>query len=161
MRKPMAILAVVVCLVLAKLASVLPARRRAQGVVVYFIWLAVVIVPFTLGPAPAAMERHVIWQKEQLLRSSQVLEAAISGHKGEGDVYIRNSLFTVFILGNTPDHFPGLAALFVVLYPNNIVDGKRVYFLEESAEIVQNAKAHASARISELLVHAPAAEAKK
>lgn len=156
-----AILALVLCLVLAKLPGRLPTRARSRGAVVYFIWLALVILPFALGPVPVIKERTVIRQKEQFLQSSQALAAALARHAGEGDIYIPNRPYSVFIWGYTPDHFPGLAALFVVLYPSNTVDGKRVYFLEESAEIVQQTRAQAGARISELLVHAPAAKAKK
>jgi hypothetical protein len=156
-----AILVVVLCLVLAKLPGRLSAWPRVQGAGVYCIWLVLVILPFALGPVPAIKERTVIRQKEQLLQSTRALEAALARHTGEGDIYIPNRPFSVFIWGYTPDHFPGLAALFVVIYPSNIVDGKRVYFVDESAEVVQKAQAQTGARISKLLVHPPAAAAKK
>jgi hypothetical protein len=157
----MAILTVVLSLVSARLPDRFRTRPGSHGAMVYFIWLALVILPFALGPVPAARERHSNWQNSQYMQFKQALETALTNHSGQGDIYITNRPFAVFLWGPSPKDFPGLAGVFVMTYPSNTVDGKRVYFLEESAEIVQMAKAQAGARISELLVHAPAAKAKK
>ena len=150
-----AIIVLVLCLVLAKLLDRLPARSLKHGSMAYFVWLILVIVPYALGPAPASKEANLQWQKNQFMRSSAALEKALANHSGPGDIYIRNRPFSVFVWGYTPDHFPGLAGLFVIRYPANTVDGKRVYFLEDSEELVEMAQAQSGTRISELLVYKP------
>jgi hypothetical protein len=48
------------------------------------------------------------------------------------DVYIENAEVPGYILGPMLHHqdFPGLAGLFVLASPTNVVDGRRVYFIE-------------------------------
>ena len=48
------------------------------------------------------------------------------------------------------DITPGQAAIFVIFFPSNTVDGKRVYFVERDADVV--ASAEKGTRISSLLV---------
>lgn len=150
-----AILAVVLCLILSKLIDRLPARARDYGRISYSVWLILVLVPFALGPALPTKEAHMKWQKRQFLKSTQTLEKALENNIGQGDIFIRNRRFSVFVWGYTPEQFPGLAALFVVTYPNNIVDGRRVFFLEESEELVKTNQARFGSRISQLLIHKP------
>ncbi len=150
-----AIMAIVYCLVLVKLLDHLPARVVSFGRIPYFLWLAVVIVPCAMGPVPAITESDTQWQKNQLMQSSRALEKALENPSGSGDIYIRNRPFIVFPWGYTPEYFPGLAGLFVILYPDNSVDGRRVFFLEDSKELVQMAHAQSGSRISDLLIYKP------
>jgi hypothetical protein len=155
-----AIMAIVYCLVLVKLLDHLPARVVSFGRIPYFLWLAVVIVPCAMGPVPAINESATQWltpqgQKNQFMQSSRVLEEALENASGRGDVFIRNRPFIVSVLGYTPKEFPGLAGLFVILYPSNSIDGRRVFFLEDSKELVQMTHAQSGARISDLLMYKP------
>src|SRR5262249_32768975 len=56
----------------------------------------------------------------------------IRAHPSGDEVYIENSEVPGYVLGPMLHHseFPGLAGLFVIAYPTNIVDGRRVYFVE-------------------------------
>ena len=128
---------------------------RSYGRLPYVIWLALVIVPFFLAPVGAAKAQFIMMQDVQYKESVQKIEMALATGAGKDDIYIENKPFKVFIWGYTPDHFPGLAALFVLRYPENIVAGRRVFFIEESAEIRQIAQAQKDSRISGLLVSAP------
>lgn len=150
-----ALLAVVLCLLLSKIAERLPARARAYGRISYFVWLALALVPFALGPAPASKQANLDRQNRQFQQSSTALEKALQRQAGNDAIYIRNRPFSVFVWGYTPEHFPGLAGLFVISYPDNSFDGKAVYFLEESKELVEMAQAQEGTRIAELLIHRP------
>ncbi len=50
------------------------------------------------------------------------------------------------------DRFPGSAAAFVFSFPENIVDGRRVYFVEKRHRVRKAARARAGTRIAELVV---------
>lgn len=151
-----AILVIVYGLLVSQLLDRLPARTSRDGYLPYFIWLILVIVPFAMGTSPVnSKESRLKRQEEQLARSTRVLEKALDESPGEGDIFIRNRPFSVFVWGYTPESFPGLAGLFVIRYPSNTVDGRRVYFLEESEELVEMARAQRGSRISELLVYKP------
>ncbi|CAA0101537.1 Uncharacterised protein [Halioglobus japonicus] len=155
-----AIFAIVYCLLVSKLLDRLPARTPGYGrSVPYFIWLALAIVPFAMGTASVnSKEARLTRQKNQLIQSTRVLETALENAVGEGDIYIRNRPFSVFVWGYTPEFFPGLAGLFVISYPDNTVDGRRVFFLEDSKELVEMAGGQHGSRISELLVYKPKGE---
>jgi hypothetical protein len=51
-----------------------------------------------------------------------------------------------------PVQFPGLAALFSLIYPTNTVDQRHVYFVEADEQLVAQVRASGSARMAELLV---------
>jgi len=48
--------------------------------------------------------------------------------------------------------FPGWAAVFVIAFPDNVIDGKRVYFVEPDESRRKFAAARVGHRISTLLV---------
>lgn len=150
-----ALLAVVCSLLLCKLLDRFPAAVPGYGRTPYFVWLALVIVPFTLGPVSVVKEVQITRQNNQLQRSTLALEKALQNHSGTDDIYIRNRPFAVFAWGYTPQHFPGLAALFIISYPDNSFEGKRVIFLDDSEELVQSAQAQHGTRIAELLQYRP------
>jgi hypothetical protein len=104
---------------------------------------------------PAVKAPQVFRQDKQYRESMRTIEAALKKSTDQAEIYIINKPYKVYVWGYTPQHFPGLAALFVMNYPNNTVDGKRVYFLEKSAEIVQMAQLQKGSRISEILIQAP------
>jgi hypothetical protein len=60
-------------------------------------------------------------------RELAVIRAAISAQAPGEVVRIDNTNSTLYPFWN---HFPGRAALFVIFYPDNTVDGRRVYFVE-------------------------------
>jgi hypothetical protein len=151
---PMAMMAVMLCLILSPLIDRLPGRALEHGRASFFIWLALVIIPYSLGPMPTGKESNILMQNKQYKESMETLTAALEDNAAREDIYIANKPFVVY-LRRTSKHFPGLAALFVMTYPSNTVDGKRVFFLEESRELVEMAQAQKGSRISELLIYAP------
>ena len=74
--------------------------------------------------------------------------------KTAGDsVCISNRPFGALVFGGMggPEAFPGWAAAFVVAFPENVVDGKHVYFVEEDPEVRAFAAARTGHRIASLL----------
>jgi len=57
-----------------------------------------------------------------------------------------------YLLEAHPETFPRLAALFVLTFPDNVVDGKRVYFVEPDPNVVALATQRRGTRIESLLV---------
>ena len=149
-----AVMAIIFCLNISVLIDRLPTRVLSYGRTSYFIWLLLVIPLFSMGTI-AKSESKFLRQKMQYKQSLQTIETAVEGSAGQDAIYIANKPFRVSIYGYTNQQFPGLAALFVMNYPSNTVDGKQVFFLEESEEVVQMTKAQQGTRISELLIHTP------
>jgi hypothetical protein len=152
---PQAMLAIVLCLLLARLIDRLPANAQKYGRMSFIAWLLLAVFPFAIGQVVEPSKLFVNGQYSQYERSMSELKAAIENPAGQGDIVIVNKPYNVFIWGYTPVEFPGLAALFVLSYPSNVVDGRRVVFLEPSKDIVDMTKAHKGSRIAELLVYQP------
>jgi hypothetical protein len=56
------------------------------------------------------------------------------------DVYIKNRLFFgvgPFVIKN-PQNFPGIAGLFAVYYPDQLLEGRRVFFVEPDPRVLSN-----------------------
>jgi len=80
-------------------------------------------------------------------RIQQIIDRAPWG----SDVYIPNRPFPFWGI-DQEDLFPGWAAIFVISYPENVVDGKRVYFVENDRGLRERATAARDTRIGRLLV---------
>jgi hypothetical protein len=70
------------------------------------------------------------------------------------DVCIANQHFASigWAGAGNPAVFPRWAAVFVILYPDNTVEGRRVWFVESNRAVVQAARALSGSRASRLLV---------
>ncbi len=152
-----AIIAIVVCLVLAKLIDRLPHSLLNYGRASFAIWLAIVILPFALAPAEGVKAIGKLNQENQYNAAMREIQAALKNNADQHTIFIVNKPYRVtpVPMRIIPEYFPGFAALFVLSYPSNSVDGKRVLFLEASNEIVEMTKAQKGSRISELLVYEP------
>lgn len=65
------------------------------------------------------------------------IEAVVLSQPVGSDVYIRNRLFSgvgPFVIKN-PRNFPGIAGLFAVYYPDQLLGGRRVFFVEPDASV--------------------------
>jgi hypothetical protein len=65
----------------------------------------------------------------------QSIDARIAAAPVGGDVYIENQRAPFYVLGPMlgAAEFPGLAGLFVLAHAGNVVDGRRVHFVERDA----------------------------
>lgn len=78
----------------------------------------------------------------------RLIDAAPAGH----DVYITNRVFAGVgpLMIRNPQLFPGWAAAFAIFFPDNVVDGRRVFFVVPDAEV--RAAARNGKRTSTLVV---------
>src|SRR5262249_55619745 len=85
------------------------------------------------------IDHHDIARREATI-VVETMQAMIDGTSAS-DVYIRNDLFRSvgpMLVGYQPG-FPGWAAIFTVYFPENVVDGKRVYFVTDEPDVVREA----------------------
>ncbi len=85
----------------------------------------------------------------------QSIDARIAAAPVGGDVYIENQRAPFYVLGPMlgPAEFPGLAGIFVLAHPGNVVDGRRVHFVEPDAATRTHYSSPAeNRRLAELLV---------
>ena len=121
-------------------------RRRALIVCALVLSLALVrrgwLPPVGVGP-----------RQLQELRAG--MRTAIGAEPPGTTSYLRNGAFPAAgqpVDGVTPG-FPGRAALFCILFPDDLVDGRRVRFVEDNPEV--RAAGAPGQRIAALLVDAP------
>jgi hypothetical protein len=140
---PLAFLAVV----LAAGLDVLLRRRAAVAVA----WAVVLL---------AGQVRHGVAVDLHDASRAEVARALASLHAGIDAVppgavaYLSNAPLAAFgWLPNTTEHPPGLAALFVIAFPGDTVDGRRVRFVETNPQVRERAR-HRGGRAAALLVGA-------
>lgn len=124
----LALVVVALCIALGALAARtrLPERLR-DGLVAATLALVV----FGWWRSPHGINHREI-AKEQLDRTLQAIERSIDAVPSGQPVYIENQEFEAmgpaFI--HAKSAFPGWAGVFVVFYPDNVVRGRSVYFVE-------------------------------
>lgn len=127
-------LAILAALLLAELA-----RRWRPSAAVASAMLALWYATFTavqLTAGPAIEHHHR--EKQLADRDLAQIKALVLSRPPGSDVYIRNRLFYgvgPFVIKN-PQNFPGIAGLFAVYYPNQMLEGRRVFFVEANSMVL-------------------------
>lgn len=115
-------------------------------------WVAIMGQAFVRHGLP--IEQRLVIRR--WVDSSQALLAArIEAQPPGRDVYIENAEAPPYVLGPMLHHpeFPGLAGVFVLTYPTNVVRGRRVEFIERVPAVLEMSKDPASnRRLAGLLV---------
>lgn len=77
--------------------------------------------------------------RSEVGRVVDTINAAVRAARPGEDVYVDNRPFKSIgmLLVTVPYRFPGWAAIFAVYFPDNVVDGRRVRFLERDPVVVQ------------------------
>ncbi len=94
-------------------------------------------------------------EKKIYLNTIADIEKTIMAHPKGSSVFIDNQLndhFYIFLPSDTD--FPGKAAVFSIKYPNNTVEGRRVYFIENDCSVADKNIEKKKWRISSLIVSA-------
>ncbi len=67
----------------------------------------------------------------------EAIRAAAHAAPAGGDIYIDNRPFAAIgpLLGRRPDLFPGWVGVFVIFFPDNVVDGRRMFFVADEAVV--------------------------
>jgi hypothetical protein len=103
---------------------------------------------------PAWIDHHDASREETKEVLAAIRERALSAKEG-GEVRIPNQRFQDVGPLVPKTLFPGWAAVFTIFFPENALDGKRVYFVEGNLEVIEAAKR--GKRVSKLLLPAPGA----
>jgi len=138
-------------LLLVAAVAELPPPRGRLTVAVTAAWLAV-IVASALGASRMVNTRllppdGLVPYREAIA----AIEDAIESRPLDSTVHVENRSFPEAGVFNQ-SAFPGWAALFIITYPRNEIDGRRVYFVERNAELLEITLRRGGPRINDLLV---------
>ena len=128
------------------------AQQRAARQRVLWIAVAILAVALLIGQlrwgAPIV---HYDWARQETETTVAAIRTAIDSAAPGADVYIENRPFAAIggMLQRRLDLFPGWAGVFVIFFPENVVDGRRVRFIS-APEVV--AATHHGVRTATLLV---------
>jgi len=142
---------VLLCLVLQQIGRLGPLRRVPSGLA-----LATGLGMLAVGYARSGMvidQRYKV--REYFARTMQEINAAIAAQPPGSTVYIESLASPPVLLGLMPDRlFPGRAGVFVITHPTDMVDGRRVRFIERDLEVLTWYADRPETRLGHLLVSA-------
>jgi len=148
-------ISVMLCLALAWIAA-RPAARRLPGRTLLAIWIA------AAAPAAWANSGTIDPHTDARLETERVVNAMraeiAAAPRGQA-VSIKNVSFaaTGFLIMADGRGFPGWVAVFEIFFPENVVDGRRVFFVTDDPAV--EAEATPGSRMASLLVPGPARRA--
>lgn len=120
-------LTMLLCLILAQLGRRIGA---VVGCAMLVAWYAIAIVSY--ARSDFVIERHQL-ERDQTREVLDAIRAAIEAQPPGATVRIQNAPFPPFPLSA---YVPGWAAAFTMFYADNIVDGRRVEFVEPAQHIL-------------------------
>ncbi|MGH7789314.1 MAG: hypothetical protein ACRERC_20760 [Candidatus Binatia bacterium] len=97
-------------------------------------WVAALAVGYVAVPRQINAHDH---QRKEVARIQAKVRDAVAAAAPGADVYIDNGPFFISPIGGFV--FPGEAGVFVIYFPENRVDGRRVYFVEADANVRDDA----------------------
>jgi hypothetical protein len=126
-------LAILTALMLADLG-----RRWRLSAATANILLALWVVTFATVQLTAgrAIDHHD-WERELAEKELAQIGASVLSQPAGSDVYIKNRRFFgvgPFVIKNLRN-FPGIAGLFAVYYPDQLLEGRRVFFVEPDPSV--------------------------
>lgn len=125
-------LTIVLCLLLNHFGTARPLGPMVKTVLL-LAWLGLNAVVYNRLGFPIDHHREA---KEQTRDVLATIQSRIDAQSPGEDVYIPNRSFIAFRGLAPPTHFPGWAAVFVIFYPDNTVDGRRVYFADKNLDVI-------------------------
>ena len=137
---------VALCLTLASV----PRRERSQGPLLFLAWLALALPLDVLSTRSTESHTGIVSRRQHRKAESRVRKAVAKRPEGTS-VYIENTGYKP--VRRLPlVRFPGEAAVFVFTFPENEVDGRRVYFVERRKKVRDAAGMREGSRIDDLLI---------
>ncbi len=121
-------LAILAALLLAELSRWVQPSAAAANVMLGLWYLTFTAVQLAAGPAIAHHDR----ERELAEKTLAQIKALVLSQPPGSDVYIRNRPFPgvgPFVI-KSPEMFPGIAGLFAIYYPNQLLEERRVFFVE-------------------------------
>jgi hypothetical protein len=94
-------------------------------------------------------------EKKSYYNTITDIEKTIRAYPEGSSVFIDNKINDqIPIFGASDTGFPGKAAVFTITYPNNTVEGRRVYFVEKDCRVAEKNIEKKKWRISSLIISA-------
>ena len=141
---------IVLCVLLADLGRRSPLRSpRLDGVLA--VWTAIALALRLVRGLPVDHHDKARYETQAVLE--QIHLAA--RHASDGtSVYVTNRRFNSrgWVAGNDPAEFPGWAAVLMISQPEDVVDGRPIYFVEPRPRVLAMARAAAHKRIGRLII---------
>jgi len=148
-------LSAMLCLALAWIAA-RPAARRLPGLALLAVWIAAAAPCAWANSATIDSFTNSRLETERVV---QLMRDQIAAAPPGQAVSIKNVTFasTGFLLMADGRRFPGWVAVFEIFFPENVVDGRRVFFVTDDPGVV--AEAAPGTRLASLLLPPPAPRA--
>jgi hypothetical protein len=142
-------IALLLAVATARLASMLRLAWRRGAAAACIVALAIVVA-VRERPVPAASA----YTRARLADLRAGFEAIAHAVPSGDTAYVRNRRLSQagWLVGMDSPEFPGLAAFFCILFPDNVVDGRQMRFVEANPAV--RAAAEGRPRVSALLVAA-------
>ncbi len=142
--------AVVLAMLLGQLGRLRALRARWRDALL-LAWLG--FMAFELFAVRGPLDHHQgsRTETEDVLRN---VEAVVDSAPESSNVYLEDQLFGSILWGRAgrPEAFPGWAAVFVMAYPDNVVRGRRLFFVYRDDRALALIRATKYPRINSLLV---------
>lgn len=154
--------ALAICIGLCLMLDLAAPRRRfvrRVGGAIFAGWIAFTL-PFSMQSSAAFGRSEPRDRGDELARTAARIQELVDRRPEGTAVYIVNRPFA-------PTHvwrirgFPGWAGVFVVAFPENVVDGRRVFFVESDPKALEQARSRPGTRIAELLLSPAEARARR
>jgi hypothetical protein len=139
-------LALILCRLLARIRLPGPRGERASLVVLVAGLFLMIGAWFV---TPPWIDHHDA-SREETNGVLAAVRSRIRAAEPGGEIHMLNRRFHDVGLIVQTTMFPGWAAVFTIFFPENMVDGKRVYFVEPNSEVIEAAKR--GRRISRVLL---------
>ncbi len=141
-------LAIVLCLALDRVGTWRwPGPRR--GAAVLLIWIAATLFAYQRS---APFEHNQEARKETLFAVAWMRARIAQSPPGQPVYFVNRAFFSVPPIWVSAYEFPGWAGLFTIFFPDNIVDGRRVFFAEKEPSVIEM---HQHGRRTDTLLVAP------
>jgi hypothetical protein len=132
------LLTVMLCVILGRVQAALQLSERWKTALL-LAWYGFTLVSFALLAPTIDQHPEAREQTDQTLGAIQT--AIDAGQEGQ-PVYIKNRNFPPLPAVAVPfSLFPGWAAAFTIFYPQNTVDGRTVYFIENTPAVIEHLRA--------------------
>ena len=130
--------------------------KTAKAIVpIFLIVIALSICPSINLAKKIDVLKNLINEKQLYINTIADIEKTIRVYPEGSSAFIDNKMngnFSFIILSEID--FPGKAAVFSIKYPNNTVEGRRVYFVEKDCRVADKNIEKKNWRISSLIVSA-------
>ncbi len=151
------ILIMVVIMLMLMADELLDIFPKIKKIIVPFIFIVIAISIYPSMKLAKTIDIVNTSEKERILYFNTIadIEKTIRAYPEGSSVFIDNTMndhFSIWFPSDTD--FPGKAAVFSIRYPNNTVEGRRVYFVEKDCRVADKNIEKKKWRISSLMVSA-------